>query len=108
MRFSEIQRQAGDHAKAMGFHDANGADPLRLCMLVVTELAEAVETIRDGWNPAEVRYVNRKPEGFPVEIADAIIRLADIGYQFDLDLESVIAEKMAFNRTRPRMHGKTA
>lgn len=48
----------------------------------------------------------KKPEGFPSEIADAVIRLFGIAYEVGIDLEDIIREKMAYNATREFMHGK--
>lgn len=47
-----------------------------------------------------------KPEGFVIEIADAIIRLFHMCAQDNLPIEKAIAIKMAFNKTRPFKHGK--
>jgi NTP pyrophosphatase (non-canonical NTP hydrolase) len=64
-------------------------------MLVVTELAEAVEADRahDDLNYRE-------------EIADAVIRLFDLCGADRIDLESEIAAKMEVNEARANRHGK--
>lgn len=81
--------------------------PLKL-MLIVTEIAEAMEEIRAGHKPNE-EYAgkNGKPEGAPAELADAVIRIADLCGIVGIDLESAIQRKMAFNAGRPYLHGKT-
>lgn len=48
-----------------------------------------------------------KPEGIPVELIDAMIRILDEIVCFDLQPSAVLEVKMAFNKTRPFMHGKT-
>lgn len=76
------------------------------------ELSEAWEEIRNGHKPNEVYYNPdnpTKPEGFPIELADTIIRILHIAGQYDLDMDSLIELKMAYNETRPYRHGnKTA
>lgn len=47
-----------------------------------------------------------KPEGFGVELADAVIRIADLAYLTGLDLGALILEKMTYNGTRPHKHGR--
>jgi len=42
------------------------------------------------------------------ELADAVIRVADICHQLGINLEKEIAEKMAYNAKRPRKHNKIA
>jgi NTP pyrophosphatase (non-canonical NTP hydrolase) len=88
-------------------------------MLAVGELAEAYEEIRDrkGVNfiyheqdTLNSLYVadvadNVKLEGFPVEIADCIIRLLQICGEANIDIQGVIMQKLAYNRTRAYQHG---
>ncbi len=119
------------NADAKGFHPADPPEPttleealqqlqelrsrLRLAyffqrtMLVVTELVEAVEARRKG-APTEENTSLRgeKPEGIPSEIADVFIRLGDMCKEFGIPIEDAIWEKMAFNQTRPYMHGKNS
>ena len=65
------------------------------CMLVVTELAEAVEAHRKG-DDANQRE----------EIADAVIRLFDLCGGYGINLADEIEKKMAVNEKRPYKHGK--
>lgn len=46
-----------------------------------------------------------KPEGLVVELADAVIRIADLCGAFGLDLAAAIEIKHAYNETRPHRHG---
>lgn len=47
------------------------------------------------------KYRSRKPEGVAVELADAVIRIADLCGHLGIDLEEVIEIKMAYNEGRP-------
>lgn len=51
-------------------------------------------------------FRHKKPEGVAVELADAVIRIADLCGYLGIDLDTVISEKMAYNETRPFKHGK--
>lgn len=82
-------------------------------LLAVSEICEAQEEIRDGRGVNEIYYLPDgppgtadKPEGFPVEIADAIIRLLHICANFDIDIDAIIELKLAFNASRPMKHGR--
>lgn len=102
--------------------------------LIHSEISEALEEIRKGRDPLEIYYsstiktpegeivshykeqeweivdgVRRpllKPEGFMVELADAVIRIGDLAFLLGADLEGSVAEKHDYNRTRPYKHGK--
>lgn len=47
-------------------------------VLIVTELSEAIEAYREGRMKIETSDITGKPEGFPIEIADAVIRALDL------------------------------
>ena len=47
-----------------------------------------------------------KPEGIAVELADCIIRCLDTMHSLGVDIDAVVAEKMAYNASRPHKHGK--
>jgi NTP pyrophosphatase (non-canonical NTP hydrolase) len=46
-----------------------------------------------------------KPEGIPSELADVIIRVLDMCGALGIDIAAALADKMAFNETRPYRHG---
>ncbi len=64
-------------------------------MLVVTELAEAMEAHRKQDDP-----------NFKEELADAFIRLLDLCGGLKIDIEDEIYQKSLKNKNRPYKHGK--
>jgi NTP pyrophosphatase (non-canonical NTP hydrolase) len=46
-----------------------------------------------------------KPEGLPIELADAVIRILDYCEYAGIDLGVAIRQKMAYNELRPYRHG---
>lgn len=99
-------------AKGFGLDDADPESPhfnemiSTKLMLAVGELAEAQEELRAGHSYAEVYEKDGKPEGFAVEIADAIYRLLHLAAALGIDIGLVLLEKHEFNLTRPYKHGK--
>lgn len=119
---TDIHHIAADH----GFWDAD-RNFGEMLMLATSELAEALEEHRAGrpvvWykhaddcSAAEFQKSGpagqtchgcmKKPEGAAVEIADCIIRCLDTMASLDVDIDDVVAEKIAYNRSRPHKHGK--
>lgn len=73
-----------------------------IAMLIVTEIAEAVEAQRNGGGESE------KIPGFSKEeeeFADAVIRILDYSGAKGYRLGQAIVAKHQFNLTRPHMHG---
>lgn len=68
----------------------------KLC-LIHSEVSEAMEGHRKGLMDDKLPH---RPM-IEVELADAVIRIADLAGALGLDLGGAIAEKMAFNAQRP-------
>lgn len=66
-------------------------------MLVVSEVSEAMEGHRKSLRDDKLPH---RPM-IEVELADAVIRIADLAGALGLDLGGAIAEKLAFNAQRP-------
>ena len=80
-----------------------------LFMLMVTEVAEAMEEVRDHHAPDEMYYgEDGKPEGVPSELADVVIRILDYCGLHGIDIAKAVAEKIFYNHTRPKRHGGKA
>lgn len=47
-----------------------------------------------------------KPEGLPSEMADILIRTLDACAAWGIDIEKAVREKIRYNATRPRLHGR--
>lgn len=57
----------------------------------------------EGWHP-----IAGKPAGFGIELADALIRLADLAETAKVSLTECTAIKARYNLTRAYLHGKKA
>lgn len=116
----ELMEQAHANSKAHGFYEEDEnilkwltkpdreqphllkAFFAKRIALIHSELSEALEGDRkelmdDHLSQFEMRTV---------ELADAIIRIADLAKWLGLPLEEAIIAKMEYNKSRPYKHGK--
>lgn len=91
---NELSAICNSIAREKGFWDKerNIGEAL---MLMVTELAEAMEAHR-----------KQDDENFREELADTFIRLFDLCGGLNIDIEAEIDKKCQKNKTRPYKHGK--
>ncbi len=117
MTLKELVKAAHSNAKAHGWWDGDSHNIPEKLALVHSEISEALEEIRNGIPPTKTYYRRdvsstgaisycEKPEGFGVELADAVIRIADLCGYLGIDLEETVHLKHSFNLTRPYKHGK--
>jgi NTP pyrophosphatase (non-canonical NTP hydrolase) len=103
--FEQLMHEIHSTAVEKGWwenEDRNFGELIALCH---SELSEAFEEYRKGLNLDDIYYVEGKPEGIPVELADLLIRLFDFCYKFEIPLYSALQIKMEFNKGRPYRHG---
>ena len=106
MTIEELMAEAHATATEKGWHE-EGADMTRLptmLMMMVSELAEALEEYRAGCGFG-LYMRDGKPEGVVVELADVLIRIADTCKFYGMDLPYALRLKLDYNRTRAHRHG---
>lgn len=86
-----------------------------MLMLVVSELGEAMEAHRKNrfatWKNVDTEtmmgFEADVKDTFEDEIADSIIRLLDMCGGLKIDIDRHIQAKLKYNKSRPRLHGKS-
>jgi NTP pyrophosphatase (non-canonical NTP hydrolase) len=107
MKINNYIVEAYETAKSKGWYDEERSFG-DLIALTHCELSEALEEHRNDHDFNEIYYNPKKPdkpEGIPIELADALIRIFDMCGKFSIDLEKALELKLAYNKTRPYRHG---
>jgi NTP pyrophosphatase (non-canonical NTP hydrolase) len=104
MNINELVQESHERAVSKGFYDPPPSVEQRLC-LIHSEVSEALEAFRAGELETSLNETG-KPEGFPSELADVVIRICDFAGHLGIDLEKEIRLKSDYNETRPHKHGK--
>ena len=105
LTIKKLIAESNTTAKSKGWWDKeiNVGEKLAL---IHSEISEALEEYRShGEKKLYKRETDGKPEGFVFELADTMIRIADLCGELDLDLTRALEIKMKFNKTRPYRHG---
>ena len=107
MRIQDAQLKIWQTAEDHGWHEGELNIPEKLA-LIHAEVSEALEDYRKSTTDADlaqIRWNGDKPDGFAIELADIVIRVFDFAEQLDINLETMMGVKMAYNNTRPYRHG---
>lgn len=130
MSLNKLRDEALRIAVEHGFTDNSPGEDVAL---MHSEISEVLEDLRSGHFPADKWYEEkitaycggeaftvikksankfnddgtlRKPGGVGTELADEIIRIMHFCGKHGIDIANDVAEKMAYNETRPFKHGK--
>jgi len=99
--FNPLAKEAYLTAFNNGFYDhAPLEDDVKTVLikllLINGEVSEAAEVLRKDQGRDRLHE----------ELADVMIRLLDLMGYVQMDIDSVVAKKMAYNKTRPYRHGR--
>lgn len=106
MDLYDVQVGAWSHAEKKGFHKVQDEMPswrhsiFTKLALITTEVAEATEEVRTALTSDDL-----SASGFGSELADIVIRVADLAHCTGVNLDEAVLSKMKVNRTRPHLHG---
>ncbi len=131
LNLTQLSQHVHQNNKAKGFYDKINAIESKICRetnsdvwhltqedfdfvketfiikqmgLIDGEIGEAMEAVRKN-DAMDDKLPHRK--GSHCELADALIRILDLSGYLGIDLQTIVEEKLAFNQTRPYLHGKT-
>ncbi len=110
MEIKDLQKEAHAIAKEKGWHDKHRSvgDLIALCHSELSEALQEYRAVKPSGSLSDIYFIGNAPQGFAIELADLIIRVADMAELLGIDLEEAIKVKMAYNRTRPYRHGNKA
>lgn len=111
LSIKDLVAKAHETAKAKGWWENPDRNVGEQIALMHSELSEALEEYRVGRPPLDAVWradeddPASKPEGFGIELADVLIRIADTCGRYGIDLEECVRVKLAYNLSRPHRHG---
>lgn len=131
---NEVAKEIHENAVDHGWWDEERGFP-EVLALIHSEVSEALEEYRKGCGFTEIyfsenkcgesgglcvpdaadecpndptvcgAYIQGKPEGIPIELADVIIRVLDFCGYAGIDIDAAISQKHEYNKNRPYRHG---
>ncbi len=107
LSIKEFIKEIGENE--LGYGNFGGRDKIfyELIALCHKELSEAVDEFNKGYHPCYTYYrIDSEPKGIPGELADVILRIFIMCYQYDIDIETVLIEKNEYYKLK-KLSGST-
>jgi NTP pyrophosphatase (non-canonical NTP hydrolase) len=101
---SEVSEALEEHRNGYAPNETYYSGKYKMTIPTNLGIGQTKEYVYKEFNNNE-QYGFNKPEGIPSELADIVIRVADICGYYGIDLQAAIDEKMEYNKSRPHKHG---
>ncbi len=101
LSIKEFVKDVGENALRHGYFKSGDKTFYELIALCHKELSGALDEFYKGYHPCYTYYrVDSEPKGIPAELADVILRIFIMCYQYDIDIETVLIEKNEYNKLK--------
>ena len=101
LNIKEYVNEIGENTIGVGYLNGREKNFFEMIALCHKDLSEALGEYYKGYHPCYTYYRDdSEPKGIPAELADVIIRIFEICYQYDIDIETVLIEKNEYNKSK--------
>lgn len=97
----EFVKEVGEYTLKRGCLKYNSKTFYELIALCHKELSDALTEYYKGYHPCYTYYrIDSEPKGIPSELADVILWIFFLCYQYDIDIETLLIEKNEYYKLK--------
>ncbi|WMJ88073.1 hypothetical protein [Anaerocolumna sp. MB42-C2] len=97
LNIKDYVNEIGEQFIGLGYFDGRERDFFEMIALCHKDLSQTLEEFYNGYHPCYTYYrEDSEPKGIPAELANVIIRIFEICYQYDIDIETLLLEKFEY------------
>ncbi|MGB8453759.1 MAG: hypothetical protein WCD89_15730 [Anaerocolumna sp.] len=101
LNVKEFVKESGEYAIGLGYFNGRDRNFYEMIALCHKDLSDVLDEYYKGYHPCYTYYrEDSEPKGIPAELADVIIRIFVMCYQYDIDIETILIEKNEYNKLK--------